>query len=269
MPIPRFTKPVLIYIPAYNCASIAANVIRNIPQVFAGRAEALLIDNFSPDNTAQLTSESLAEKPGPVPCQLIRTKRNLGYAGSQKLAYEIALANPAVEHVIMLHGDGQYPPELASEFLKECGGRADVVYGYRSKLRYRGKEETPLMTFTIIRILSIIESLVTTTFRKEWHTGYIMYRSRFLAKIPFQVLTNTPHIDGHLLYAGGQVDAVVKGIPIFKRYKNLVAFAGHERVRYVVDVFRLMFSFRRTHIKNIRPEKLFSENDYEMIGAKS
>jgi hypothetical protein len=37
----------------------------------------------------------------------------------------------------------------------------------------------------------------------------------------------------------------------------------------VVDVFRLMFSFRRTHIKNIRPEKLFSENDYEMIGAKS
>ena len=122
MPIPRFTKPVLIYLPAYNCASIAANVIRNIPPVFAGRAEALLIDNFSPDNTAQLTSEYLAEKPGPVPCQLIRTKRNLGYAGSQKLAYEIALANPSVEHVIMLHGDGQYPPELASEFLKSAGG---------------------------------------------------------------------------------------------------------------------------------------------------
>lgn len=269
MPIPRFTKTVLIYLPAYNCASIAANVIRGIPQVFAGRAEALLIDNCSPDNTAQLTWESLTETPGPIPCQILRTKRNLGYAGSQKLAYEIALANPAVEHVIMLHGDGQYPPELASEFLKECAGQADIVYGYRSKLRYRGKEETPILTFTTIRILSIIESIVTNTFRKEWHTGYIMYRTRFLAKMPFQVLTTTPHIDGHLLYAGGQIHAKVKGIPIFKRYKNLVAFSGHERSRYVFDVLRLMFSFRATPIKNIAPENLFSENDYETIGTKS
>lgn len=269
MSAPRIAKPILIYLPAYNCASIAADVVRSIPSAFAGRAEALLIDNSSPDGTAELVSRSLAQHPGPIPCHIIRTRRNLGYAGSQKLAYEIALANPEVEHVIMLHADGQYPPELASEFLRECDSEADIVYGYRSKLRFGTKEETPLLAFAVIRILSILESIVTMTFRKEWHTGYIMYRTRYFKKIPFQVLTNTPHIDGHLLYAGGRFRAPTKGIPIFKRYKNLIAFSGGERIKYVFDVFRLMFSFRNTPLVNVAPVKIYSESDYEQVGGNN
>jgi glycosyltransferase involved in cell wall biosynthesis len=267
MPQPFITKPVLIYLPAYNCATIAADVVRSIPLMFAGRAEAILIDNASPDNTAEAVEKSLATNPGPVPCHVLRARRNLGYAGSQKLAYEIALANPGVEHVIMLHGDGQYPPELATEFLKECSGGADIVYGYRSKLRYRRLEETPLLTFGVIRVLSIMESIVTTTFRKEWHTGYIMYRTRFLRKVPLQVLTETPHIDGHLLYAGGRLGATVKGIPIFKRYKNFIAFSGVERARYVVNVFRLMFSFRSITLAGVAPTKIYTERDFEIVGG--
>lgn len=269
MPLPLLIKPVLIYLPAYNCATTAADVVRSIPPVFAGLAEAVLIDNASPDNTAEVVANSLASNPGPVPCHVLRTHRNLGYAGSQKLAYEMALANPEVEHVIMLHGDGQYPPELATEFLKECTGGSDIVYGYRSKLRYRGKEETPLLTFGVIRVLSIMESIVTTTFRKEWHTGYIMYRTRFLRKVPLQLLTETPHIDGHLLYAAGRFGATVKGIPIFKRYKNLIAFSGVERARYVVNVFRLMFSFRSIPLEGVAPTKIYTERDFEIIGGST
>lgn len=264
---PRITKPILIYLPAYNCANVAANVVRSIPTAFVGRAEALLVDNASPDGTAELVGRSLAQHAGPVPCHIIRTRCNLGYAGSQKLAYEIAIANPEVEHVIMLHADGQYPPELASEFLRHCDGEADIVYGYRSKLRFGAKEETPVLSFAIIRILSILESVVTRTFRKEWHTGYVMYRTRYLKKVPLQLITNTRHIDGHLLYAGGRFRAPTKGIPIFKRYKNLMSFSGGERIEYVFDVFRLMFSFRKIQLLNVAPKKIYSESDYELIGG--
>ena len=106
---PVLRRPVLIYLPCYNCAGVVGGVLRAIPAAFQECAEILLVDNASPDQTGPVMAAALAAQPPPLPCHVIRTRRNLGYAGSQKLAYEVALANPAVEHVIMLHGDGQYP----------------------------------------------------------------------------------------------------------------------------------------------------------------
>ncbi len=263
--LPTFTKPVLIYVPCYNCAGSAAQVIRQIPRAFDQVAEVLLVDNCSDDDTGPVVSLQLRDVPATLPVQIIRTRRNLGYSGSQKLAYQIALANPAVETVIMLHGDGQYPPELCDQFLPLAQKGFDLVYGYRSKTRYPTQEETPWLTFTIIRLLSILESLVTRIFRKEWHTGFNMYSTRYLRRVPFQLITETPHIDGHLLYAASRLSAKVVGLPIFKRYKNLKAFDGDERLHYVLNVFRLMFRFQRIDLKAEAPRSLFSPDDYSVI----
>jgi glycosyltransferase involved in cell wall biosynthesis len=264
----RITSRILIYLPAYNCKKIAADTLRRIPSAFRGHAEALLVDNASPDGTAEVVKMSLQENPLEIPYQIIRTKRNLGYAGSQKLAYQIALENSSVDYVLMLHADGQYPPELATRFLEQCGGDADIVYGYRSKLRFGLKEETPIFAFIAIRVLSIVESILTLTFRKEWHTGYVMYRTSFLRRVPFQLITNTPHIDGHLLYAGKKLGANVRGIPIYKRYKNLVHFTGFERMKYVLTVLRLMFTLQSIKLNDIKPEKNFSDKDFDLIWTR-
>ena len=262
---PVFHRPILIYLPCYNCTAVAGEVVRGIPAEFRDNAEVLLIDNHSPDGTGPALVAAFAATPPALPCRVIRTRRNLGYAGSQKLAYEIALASPAVEHVIMLHGDGQYPPELTRCFLPQRDAGYDIVYGYRSKLRFGRREETPIPTFAMIRILSILESIVTRAFRKEWHTGFMMYSTRFLRRVPLQLLTETPHIDGHLLYAGKVFAARVRGIPIFKRYKDLVAFEGPARAQYVRDVFRLMFRFQAISLSSCHPEKIHSAADYEAL----
>lgn len=260
-----FTKPILVYVPCFNCAGSAAQVIRQIPDIVARQAEVLLVDNHSPDDTGPVVALQLQDSPAHLPIRIIRTHQNLGYSGSQKLAYQLALACPLVEHIIMLHGDGQYPPELTANFLPFRDAQCDVTYGYRSKTRYPFREETPLLTFAAVRLLSIVESLATRVFRKEWHSGFVMYSSHFLRRVPFQVLTETPHIDGHLLYASSRFGARVKGMPIFKRYKNLKAFDGDERVHYVYNVLRLMFRFNRTDMTGISPQPLYTSNDFEII----
>lgn len=261
MSLPVFHQPFLVYIPCYNCARTIAAVIDAIPEEFADKAEILIIDNQSTDGTGEVIRGMPECR---FRCTVVRTSRNLGYAGSQKLAYHLALQSPIVRHVIMLHGDGQYPPELLRAFLPLAQQGCDIGYGYRSKLRYGAVEETPLLTFAVIRILSILESIVTLTFRKEWHTGFIMYSTRFLGNVPLQVLTTTPHIDGHLLYAGGQLDAKVQGIPIFKRYRDLQAFEGEARSRYVIDVLKLMFAFRKIRLTGVEKLPPYSDEDYSV-----
>lgn len=265
MTYPKIQSPLLVYMPAFNCSECVADLIREIPLVETCPTEVLLIDNCSPDRTAEITKQKIAKQPVSLPVHIIRTTRNLGYAGSQKMAYEIALANPQVKNVVMLHADGQYPPEMLHRFISLCDGSDDIVYGYRSKIRFFKKEETPWTTFIVIRLLSIFESLVTFTFIKEWHTGFVMYKTEFLAKVPFQILTTTPHIDGHLLFTGKHLGAKIRGIPIYKRYKNLVAFSGLARVRYVIDVFKLMFSFDKNRLKNTKRTPLFSDRDFSVI----
>lgn len=71
--------------------------------------------------------------------------------------------------------------------------------------------------------------------------------------------------DQNRLYAGKKFGANVKGIPIYKRYKNLVMFTGFERVKYVLTVLRLMFSLQSIKLTGIPPQKLFSEKDFGLI----
>ena len=263
--IPKIEKPFLIYIPCFNCAGSVLRVIQEIPSSFHERAEVLVIDNCSDDDTGEILRLQLDNHPVNIPVSIIRTCENLGYAGSQKLAYWIACQNESVRNVIMLHGDGQYLPSLIDRFLPLCDTEIDLAYGYRSKLKFGRKEETPFFTFAVIRILSILESILTLTFRKEWHSGFVMYSTRFLQRVPFQILTDTPHLDGHLLFVSKKLNARVISVPIYKKYINLKAFDGDERLKYVMSVFKLMFQFHKLDYEQKRDVYMWSREDFEIL----
>lgn len=237
-----FRKRLLVYVPAHNCADAVGGVIKAIPPEVAAAADILVVDNFSYDGTGEAAAAACSAA-GLKDAVLLRTSSDLGYAGSQKLAYRLALASPSVEWVLMLHGDGQYPPELTRAFLPYMDSDFGVCYGYRSKRLFR-EEETPWSTWAIIKGLSLLESLVTGVFRREWHTGFVMYRTSFLRRLDLGRLTHTPHIDGNLLYLSGALGVKTAAVPIYKRYRELTPFEGAARRRYVLDVLRLMFRFR-------------------------
>ena len=234
----------LIYIPAYNCARYIVSVLDEIPANFWDIADILIIDNCSTDGTVENIQKARLENRWPKSVNLIQPEKNLGYSGSQKLAYSIALKSPMTERVIMLHGDGQYPPELLNKFSPYLDSDFGLVCGYRDKSEYPQKEETPAGTYRVIKTLSAIESLVTGHSRKEWHTGFVMYSREFLELVDFDGLTDTYHIDGHLQFVSGELGIQVKEIPIWKRYKDYEQLKGINRLTYIFHVLRLMVQFR-------------------------
>lgn len=248
-------RDVLIYVPAYNCEKTIVSVLHQIPEDVAARARVLVVDNQSSDRTA---ARALGASKGglvPAPMRLLRTRSNLGYAGSQKLCYRLARDDPSLKWVMMLHGDGQYPSELLSSFLPAMSPELALAYGYRSKLRHLRIEQTPWTTWLVISGLSLVESAMTRTFRREWHTGFVMYSTRFLDRIDLSQLTDSPHIDGQLLFLSGAMNEKVSAVPIYKFYKQLTAFEGAARRAYVLEVFRLMrqFAAQKGSIKNRDP----------------
>ena len=237
-------RKLLIYIPAFNCADYIVGVVDQIPELFWRIADILVIDNCSTDRTVEHLQQARAEKRWPASIHLIQPKSNLGYSGSQKLAYQIALDSPNNQNVIMLHGDGQYPPVLLNQFLPFIESEYGVVYGFRDKTSYPEKEETPILTYRIIKLLSSFESFVTGHKRKEWHSGFVMYSREFLSKVNLSALTNTYHIDGHIQFVSGELNEKVRAIPIWKRYKNFRELNGLVRITYIFHVLRLMVTFR-------------------------
>ena len=234
----------LVYIPVYNCGKYIVSVLDEIPEEFWAKADILVIDNCSTDDTVENIQKARSENRWPAPIQLIQPEKNLGYAGSQKLAYSIALGSPIVKKIIMLHGDGQYPPELLDVYSPYIDSDFGVVYGFRDKSSYPAKEETPGNTYRVIRALSALESFVTGHSREEWHTGFVMYSREFLQQVDFEKLTDTYHIDGHLQFVSGEFGIRVKAIPIWKRYKDYEKLRGVNRLTYIYHVLRLMVQFR-------------------------
>lgn len=240
--MPYFTKTNVIYIPVYNCTATIVDVVKSIPSSLREQAQVVIVDNCSPDGTFDYIQQKM--KDGVLPSDLIvlQTPENCGYAGSQKFMYSQLTKWPWVERVAMLHGDGQYPGSELTKFFDPSLAQFDVIYGYRTK--GLPGEETPWSTYFIIKLLSLMESLVTGVFRREWHSGMVAYSARFLKRVDFDQVTKTPHIDGNLLFVSSHKEFKVTSVPIVKKYRELTAFEGHERRKYVMNVFKHMWEFR-------------------------
>jgi len=247
----EFTRPVVVYLPCYNCEKTVADTLSLIPAPLADRIECLVVDNCSPDRTAEAAAEAARGGTLRFPVRVIRACANLGYPGSQKLAYSLICRSPAVEHAVMLHGDGQYPPEMLAPLVEKAAAGAAVVQGYRSKSAYPAQEETPLGTYLVIKSLNLMESALTGYRRKEWHSGFVMYRTDFLRRVPLHLLSNTMHFDGEMLMCAGVLGLEVAAVPIYKRYKQLETFRGGARRKYVLDVLGVIARFRGGYYRRV------------------
>ena len=109
-------KKVAIFIPAFNAASTIVNVLDRIPLNIRDQvAEIFVIDNHSTDNTSMVVVD-YRSKNDMHNLEVIKNARNLGYGGSQKVAYRRCI-DKKYYCVAMLHGDAQYAPELLETLL--------------------------------------------------------------------------------------------------------------------------------------------------------
>ena len=87
--------------PAMNAAVTLPATVANIPRDWVD--EVILVDDHSSDDTVQVART--------LPVHVVWHPHNAGYGANQKTCYMEALQRGA-DAIVMLHPDGQYPPEL-------------------------------------------------------------------------------------------------------------------------------------------------------------
>ena len=120
-----------VVVVAYNAAATLAGVLDRIPVSFRPKiSEVIVSDDASEDETVAVGLVYLSHT-ADLPITLIRQDRNLGYGGNQKACYRLAMEH-GLEFVVLLHGDGQYAPELLPVMVEPLvAGDADAVLGSR------------------------------------------------------------------------------------------------------------------------------------------
>lgn len=232
---PRKQKS-LILIVAYNAEAHLESVFRRIPyDRLPSGCEILVSDDASQDGTFAVGRK--AADSCPIPARILKNPRNLGYGGNQKLGYEIAIQE-GFDAVVMVHGDGQYAPELLPEMLLPIlEGKADVVLGSRM-LRKQDALTGGMPVYKWIgnQVLTALENRIVGANLSEFHTGYRAYRISSLQKIPFHHNTNDFHFDTDILIQMLRVGAVFREIPIPTHYGKEVCHVNGWR--YFFDCIR-------------------------------
>src|SRR5271154_243255 len=131
-------KRIGVLIVTYNAVSTIPKVLKRItPNVWDNVEEVLIFDDASPDTTYELAMgiKMLSNIPK---LNVLKHPKNLGYGGNQKAGYQYFI-DRGFDIVVLLHGDGQYAPEiLAHMYQPLVRGEADAVLGSRMMETYGG-----------------------------------------------------------------------------------------------------------------------------------
>lgn len=191
-------EKVAIFIPAYNAASTIVNVLDRIPPTLRDKvAEIFVIDNDSSDNTSMVVVDYRAQK-GMHNLEVIKNAQNLGYGGSQKVAYRRCIEK-GYDCVAMLHGDAQYAPELLDTLLAPVlENKCDFLFGSRMSGNPLAGG-MPLIRFLGNRALTIMQNFFLGTRLSEFHSGYRIFSVKALASIPFERFSSDYHFDTEMI----------------------------------------------------------------------
>lgn len=182
-------KKVLIFIVSYNAEQFIESVLERIPAaMYAGdtfETEVLVIDDKSDDQTVYRAIDFGRRKPH-LSVTVLHNPENQGYGGNQKVGYHYAIQN-GFDVVVLLHGDGQYAPELLPDMVQPIlNGEADVVFGSRMMNKSDAlKGRMPLYKWVGNQVLTFIQNWLLGSKLSEFHTGYRAYSVGALKSVPF------------------------------------------------------------------------------------
>ena len=198
----RAMKPrLLILVVAYHAESTLAWVLGRIPSSVLDDydTEVLVVDDASTDRTFEVGHEYGRAHPD-LPLSVLRNRLNQGYGGNQKVGYAYAI-DRRFDVVAMLHGDGQYAPEVLPDLLAPLrDGKTDAVLGSRMATRWGAlKGGMPLYKFVGNRILTTIQNVLLGSSLTEFHSGYRLYSVDALRRIPFRLNSSDFHFDTEII----------------------------------------------------------------------
>jgi glycosyltransferase involved in cell wall biosynthesis len=197
----RPRKKLLIFVIAYYAEATLKRVLERIPaEIFQQfDCEVLVVDDASEDRTFAIGREYKEAHPE-IRMTVLRNEYNQGYGGNQKVGYSYAVAE-RFDYVAMVHGDGQYAPEELPRLMQPLvDGEADVVFGSRMTTMFGSlKGGMPVYKWLGNRILTTAQNALLRTRLSEFHSGYRIYSTAALKRIPFQLNANDFHFDTEII----------------------------------------------------------------------
>jgi glycosyltransferase involved in cell wall biosynthesis len=248
---------IAIFIPARQAASVIQHTLERIPDAVWDQVEEVFVnDNCSTDGTAEVV-ELCIKTLGRGKLKLLRMDANHGYGGSKKKAYRYVV-EAGFDFVVMLHADGQYPPEYIPDLLEPLvRGEFDMAQGSRIKHREGGM---PLYKRIANRGLNFFEGAVFGYKLQEYHSGFRAYSCKALARLPLELMS-----DGHLITA--EMLALFKfhgmrivdiGVPtVYSDTATSCSF--RTSMKYGLGVFWVMFQFLMARL-GISISKVLAKN---------
>ena len=213
-----------VVLPAYNAAKTLRATLEDIPP---GSYDILILgDDCSSDGTYELALE--------LGLDALKTPRNLGYGGNQKMLYRAALERGA-DIVVMLHPDNQYDARLVPFFTGFLeAGVCDVILGNRIRSRkecLRGG--MPVWKYLSNRFLTIVQNLCLGQNLGEFHSGFRAYRREVLETVPFERNSDGFAFDAQFLAQAVWFGFKVADAPMPVRYfKEASSIGFWPSVRY-------------------------------------
>jgi 2-polyprenyl-3-methyl-5-hydroxy-6-metoxy-1,4-benzoquinol methylase len=232
-----------ILVVAYNAESTLRATLDRVPVDFRERiAEVIVLDDASQDDTFA-HGQAWAAQPGAPSTLVVRHTKNLGYGGNQKAAYKLALER-GLDIMVLLHGDGQYAPELLPEMVGPLvRGECDAVMG--SRMMEKGSARRggmPLYKLFGNRILTRVENAMLGTELTEFHSGYRAYSASALREIPFEHNTDGFDFDTQIIVQLLHTGKRILEIPIPTFYGDEICYVNG--LRYAKDVVKDVLEYR-------------------------
>jgi glycosyltransferase involved in cell wall biosynthesis len=214
-------QKLLVFIVAFNAEKHLVSLLDRIPEGLWNSkhydVEILIIDDASKDATSKTghTYSLKSQRRLKVLCNPI----NQGYGGNQKVGYTYAVENN-FDIVVLLHGDGQYAPELLEEMVEPiANGKADAVFGSRMMQKKNAlKGGMPLYKFVGNMILTKIQNVLLGSKLTEFHSGYRAYKVKALSSIPFSFNSNDFDFDTDIIIQLLDSGCTIAEIPIPTHY---------------------------------------------------
>ena len=254
----KLNKKIGILVVAYNAVSTLSKMLDRIPKnVYEEIDEIAVFDDASKDDTYML-SVGYKEVNKLEKLQIFLNEKNLGYGGNQKRGF-IYFMERGFDVVVLLHGDGQYAPEVLNDMYDPIiNGEADVVLGSRMMKKYGGalKGGMPFYKYVGNKVLSMYENFTLKMNLTEFHSGYRAYSIEGLKKICLDNMTDDFHFDTQIIAKANHNNLKIVEVPIPTFYGDEICYVNG--MKYAKDIVRTVKDYKAT-IKGKRKVSAYKE----------
>jgi glycosyltransferase involved in cell wall biosynthesis len=205
--------------------------------------EIFVVDDCSSDNS-YYAALGFKHEQGIEKLVVHRNPENQGYGGNQKVGYRYAIER-GFDIVALVHGDGQYAPEYLPQLLAPLENKeADMVFGSRMSQGFAAlKGGMPLYKFVGNRILTRVQNYLSGLTLSEYHSGYRLYSTAALKKIPFEAFSNVWHFDTQIILSLAERNMRIVELPIPTYYGDEICHVNG--IPYAMNCVLTTYRFHR------------------------